>query len=44
MGFKELFAVQVVDVLVFFKDEPGERLLDQIASGHAQQGYGGQVY
>ena len=42
-GFGELFAVQVVDILVFFADEPGDRLHDQCAPGHAQQRRSGQV-
>ena len=42
-GRKDLFVAQVVAVHVFFVDEPGERLFDQRAAGHAQQGGGGEV-
>ena len=32
---KKLFAVQVINILIFFMDEPGNRLLDQRLSCHA---------
>ncbi len=40
---KELFPVQVVDVLILFEDEAGDRLPDQRAAGHAQQCGSGEV-
>ena len=41
--FKDLLAVQVVDVLGLPGDEPAEKLLDQSASVRAQQGRSGKV-
>ena len=41
--FEELLAVTVVDVLVLADDEPGQRLLDQRTSCHAQKVGGGEV-
>jgi hypothetical protein len=42
-GLKKLVAVQVVDVLVIWKDITGQRLLEQCAPILAQQGGGGEV-
>jgi hypothetical protein len=38
-----LFEAKIVDVLVLFEDEAGDRLLDQHAPGHAQQSRGGEA-
>ncbi len=42
-GLQELFAKQVVAILVLTGDERGQALLDQRSPGHAQQGGGAEV-
>ena len=42
-GVQYLFAVQIVDVLVFLQDEAGQKLIHQLTPGYAKQGRGGKV-
>jgi hypothetical protein len=43
MGLKKLFAMQVVNIMIFFVDEPAERLFEKCSPGYAKEGSAGEV-